>query len=92
MPALSDWYTDICNKFNVDYTQKALSNVLVVKSKRRYNDVNRVLPGAVFIYGGTAYILRGRNSNGKYYTAVYSTRNFLAEECIIVSRKSLVYI
>lgn len=71
----------------------ALSNMKVVKSIRRYNNLSRCLPGTIFIYKSKSYIMSGQLSNGKYYRAYnFGTKNFSAKDCKILYKKSLLYI
>ena len=92
IPALSDWYEDTCNKAGIKQAQALLSRVKVNKSRRWYNDISRILPGAVFIYNNGRYILRGRNSGGRYYTALGSDANILASRCRIISQCSFAVV
>lgn len=66
----------------------------VKKSRRYYNDPNRILPGAIFIYEGKQYVLAGRSSGGKQYRAFgCGIRNFSAGKSTIVWRNTgLVYV
>ena len=43
-----------------------LSRLTVEKSRRRYNDRNRVLPGAIVIYKKRRYVKRNQLTNGQY--------------------------
>lgn len=71
-----------------------VSKLTVKKSRRYYNDPDRILPGAIFIYEGKQYVLAGRSSGGKEYRAFgYGTRNFSAGKSTIVWRNTgLVYV
>lgn len=71
-----------------------LSNLTVKKSQRSYNDLKRVLPGAVILYQGKRYILSGRSSGGKQYRMLgYGNQNFTASKCTIVQQNTgLVYV
>lgn len=71
-----------------------VSKLTVKKSRRYYNDPDRILPGAIFIYEGKQYVLTGRSSGGKQYRAFgYGTRNFPAGKSTIVWQNTgLVYV
>lgn len=79
------------------YGESITSHLSVKKSIRRYNDMGRILPGAVFYYKNERHILSGMLSNGKYYRAVDDTKkkktNYPAKDCFLVRRnEGLVYI
>ena len=48
--------------------------------------------GAKFLYKGKEYVLIGQITNGKYYKAYGSDKNFPANECRIIKYKSRVSI
>ena len=80
-----------------EYTEKnpeLLSKLTVKKSQRSYNDLTRVLPGAVILYQGKRYILSGRSSGGKQYRMLgCGNQNFTASKCTIVQQNTgLVYV
>lgn len=61
-------------------------------SRRRYNNPDRMLPGAVFVFDGQRYVMSGQICNGRYLRAFgCGKRNFPAAKCEIVTRESLVY-
>ena len=63
------------------------SQLTVTKSTRYYNDKNRIMPGATFLYKNKRYVLSGQLSNGTYYRAVgCENQNFPAKECIILTQ------
>ena len=93
VPALSDWYESLCEKAGIAEARQQLSRIKAEKSKRRYNNKERVLPGAIFQYRENQYVLTGNLTNGQYFRAYgYGEKNFPASQCTIVTRKSLVYV
>ena len=70
------------------------SRLTVQKSRRYYNDPERILPGAKFLYEGKIYILTGRLSGGASYRALgCGNTDFPAKRCMIVTRNTgLVYV
>ena len=92
-PAISDWYETLCKAVGPRQARIELSKVHVEKSARRYNTLQRTLPGAVFLYKGTRYVMRGQVNNGHYYQAVgQGDKNFPVREIRILSKSSLVYV
>ena len=70
------------------------SRLKITKSRRRYNNPNRMMPGAVFLYEGVRYVMRGQHCNGAYLQAVgMGSRDFPARKCKILTRNTgLVFV
>ena len=67
------------------------SRLVAEKSKRRYNDTKRILPGAIFYYEGKRYVLSGQLTKGAYYRAEgQGNKNFPSKDCIIYRNSGLV--
>ncbi|MDY5522197.1 MAG: RRXRR domain-containing protein [Agathobacter sp.] len=49
-----------------------VDRLVAKKSTRHYNDLNRILPGAVYNYAGKLYVLRGSGNKGKKFYSVRS--------------------
>ena len=83
-PALSD----------LSLSRQELSKLTVKKSRRYYNDKDRIMPGAEFLYEERRYILSGSLSNGKYFRAVGDTKtNCPASKCLVIRKNTgLVYL
>ena len=72
---------------------KVCSKLKVLKSTRSYNNPNRVMPGAEFLYQGERYILRGQQNSGLYFLAEGSDKRLPSKECILTKRnKGLVFV
>lgn len=71
-----------------------VSKLTVMKSVRYYNNLHRIMPGAVFYFEGRRYVLFGQISKGAAYRAVGCGKtNFPAEQCNVVRRnEGLVYV
>ena len=70
-----------------------VSQLKVTKSKRRYQNLKRVMLGAIFIYKSKRLVLTGQIIKGRYYRAFgQGQKNFPAKEYKIVAQRSLVYI
>ena len=83
-PALDDWFDHMVDLYGREEAERMRSRLTVEKSYRRYNNPDRILPGAVFYYKGKRYILQGQLTNGTYYRAIgQGNRNFPARECKI---------
>lgn len=93
VPALSNWFEDLCNDIGSAKARNILSRANVVSSKRRYNRLDRVLPGAIFLFQGKPYIMQSQVNNGNYYLAIgQGKKTFPARNLRIISKKSLVYV
>ena len=66
--------------------QRMVSQLKVTKSKRRYQNLKRVMPDAIFIYRSKRLVLTGQITKGRYYRAFgQGQKNFPAKECKIVA-------
>lgn len=93
VPAISDWYEQLRDEVGCQQARRMLSRVKVARSYRRYNDIRRTLAGATFLFQNKRYVLTGSLTNGQYYRAYeQGQKNFSAQKCTIVQRKSLVYV
>lgn len=64
-----------------------ISQLKVRKSTRRYNRLDRIMPGAVFYYKDTRYVMRGQHCEGRYLQAVgMGKKNFPVKNCKIVAQ------
>ena len=63
------------------------------KSTRHYNRMDRVFPGAIFIYQGKEHILTGQRNGGAYYYAAGLAKNGVSSKmCRLVKQNTgLVY-
>lgn len=90
---LNGWYDSLCKKAGFSKARKQLSKVKAIKSYRRYNNLGRAMRGIIFLFENARYILLGNLTNGQYFRAYgQGDRNFRADECAIVARKSLTYV
>lgn len=91
--ALQDWYQKQTSILGEKEARLLLGKLTVTKSTRRYNNLDRIMPGAVFMHRGKRYVLSGQLSGGLYFRAVGDTKtNFPARDCRIISANSgLVY-
>ena len=92
-PALSEWFEEQVGKVGIKEAERLRSSLIVKKSFRRYNDKERVLPGAEFWYRGERYVKTGQLTGGDYVRAYgQGTRNFPARDCVFSGNKGLVYV
>lgn len=70
------------------------SKLTVEKSTRRYNNPDRLMPGALFEYMGEYHVLSGQLSNGQYLRAYGDGKtNYPAKKCRIVRHnEGLVFV
>lgn len=68
-PALSVWYEERVRTVGRAQADNELSRLTVKKSARYYNNIHRILPGAVFMYQGKRHVLSSQFSGGTYYRA-----------------------
>ena len=73
---------------------KLVSELNVSKSVRYYNNPDRLMPGAVFLFGGERHVLQSQLTGGKYYRAVgCGKKSFPSAKCTVIRCNSgLVYI
>jgi hypothetical protein len=91
--SLAEWYQKTLKEVGREQANAMRSRLTVLKSTRRYNDPNRIMPGSVFLYEGKRHILSGQLTGGKYYRAVGHEEvghngkpaNFPAKKCRIVA-------
>ena len=92
--SLEDWYQKQVQLHGQKEADRMRSRLEVKKSRRRYNNPCRMLPGAVFLYQGNRYVMRGQHCNGVYLQAVgMGNKDFSVKECNIIKRnQGLVFI
>ena len=92
--SLHEWYLRTVEEKGAAEAKRLQSKLKVVKSTRVYNDMQRDLPGAIFLHQNKRYVLTGRLTGGKYYRAEgYDTKNFPARDCKIVAKNAgLVFV
>ena len=92
-PALSDWFDSVAKEKGKKEAVCFLSKLEVSKSQRRYNNLERHLPGSVFLYKGKRYVMQGQRTNGKYLIPVgHADWNLPRKQCKFVGFQSLAYI
>ena len=74
-------------------TREQISTLGVRKSTRYYNDHDRLMPGAEFLYGGKRYVMTGQLTGGKYLRAAgEGNKNFPVSKCVILKyNRGIVY-
>ncbi len=92
--SLHEWYLKAKAEYGKAEARRMQSHMTVSKSKRYYNNPDRIMPGTVFMYGGKRYVLSGQLSNGAYYRACgFGGKNFPAKDCVIAQQNAgLVYL
>ena len=92
-PALSDWFDSVAKEKGEKEAMRLLSKLEVSKSQRRYNNLERHLPGSVFLYKGKRYVMQGQRTNGNYLIPVgHADWNLPRKQCTFVGFQSLAYI
>lgn len=92
--SLEDWYNRQVALYGKKKADFMRSRLTAIKSKRRYNDLTRAMPGAVFMYNGVRHVLSGRLSGGQYFRAVGDAKtNYPASKCKITRHnEGLVFV
>lgn len=92
--AMSTWYEKNVQIYGEMLANRMRSKVVAIKSQRRYNNLNRILPGVVFYYHDHRYVMTGQSSNGAYYRAYgEGSTNFPLSKCEIrYLNRSLTYL
>lgn len=93
-PALSDWYEEQVERCGRQEADRMRSQLTVEKSTRRYNNPDRLMPGALFEYMGEYHVLSGQLSNGQYFRAYGDGKtNYPAKKCRIIGHnEGLVFV
>ena len=87
--SLVEWYQKTIREHGRATATLWRSQLIVTKSQRRYNNPDRVMPGAIFLYQNKRYVLQGQLTGGRYYRAVgQGTTNFPASDCKIVAKNT----
>ena len=92
--SLQEWRKRQVERYGKEQTRKMISQLEVKENIRRYNRLDRLMPGAVFYYQGVRYVMRGQHSNGQYLQAVgMGDKDFPAKKCkIVVHNQGLVFV
>lgn len=92
--SLQEWRKRQVERYGKEQTRKMISQLEVKESIRRYNRLDRLMPGAVFYYQGVRYVMRGQHSNGQYLQAVgMGSKDFPAKKCkIVANNEGLVFV
>lgn len=92
-PALSDWFGKLAEEKGAGYAELQRSRLEAVPSYRRLNNLERPLPGTVFLYKGKRFVMQGQRTNGKYFIPVGDPeRNIPKRDVRIIGFQSLAYI
>ena len=85
--SLHEWYLEQKQKYGKAEAHKQQQGLRVTPAKKYYNNLNRVMSGARFMYRGEEYVMTGQHSHSKYYRAYgQGTKNFPASQCVIVKQ------
>ena len=92
--SLEEWFEKQVKSFGKKEAKRKRSRLTVVKAYRRYNDPDRLMPGAVFLYQGVRYVMRGRHCKGAYLQAVgMGSKDFPVKQCKILKQNTgLVFV
>ena len=92
--SLEEWFEKQVKAFGKKEAKRKRSRLTVVKAYRRYNDPDRLMPGAVFLYQGVRYVMRGRHCKGAYLQAVgMGSKDFPVKQCKILKQNTgLVFV
>jgi len=91
--ALDVWYEKMVKKHGEKEAMRMRSKLKAEKSYRRYNDMNRILPGAIIIYQGKRYVKSGQLTNGQYFRVVGDEKtNIPASDCQVYCATGLVFV
>ena len=80
-PALSQWYEAQVEELGKREADRMLSRLTVKKSYRRYNNTERLFPGALIRCNSRIGILKGQQNNGYYYNIFGSKERLSAKDC-----------
>ena len=87
--ALTQWFGQQVKKHGPVIAREMRSRLTVKKSVRYYNNTNRLLPGAVFMYRKERHVMTGQLAKGAYYRAYgQGGRNFRVSDCRVIKRNT----
>ena len=91
--SLNDWFDKMVQLDGKKEAMKGLSRLTVAKSRRRYNDSERILPGATVIWNGKGYVKIGQITGGNYLRLYgCGNRNVPKKDVEIVPATGLVFL
>lgn len=91
--SLHEFYVKSKQSHSKIEARRICSRLKVLKSTRSYNNPNKVMPGAEFVYHGERYILRGQQNGGLYFLAEGCDKRLPSKECILTKRNTgLVFV
>ena len=91
--SLHEFYLGLKRTHGKIEARRICSRLKVLKSTRSYNNPNRVMPGAEFLYHGERYILRGQQNGGLYFLAEGCDKRLPSKECMLTKRNTgLVFV
>lgn len=92
--SLENWYLKQVQLHGQKEADRMRSCLKVKISQRRYNNPDRIFPGALFLYKGERHVISGTLTGGEYLRAVGDSKtNYPVKECRIVKRnRGLVFI
>ncbi|MGN0485546.1 MAG: RRXRR domain-containing protein [Lachnospiraceae bacterium] len=68
--SLHEWYLKMKSQLGIAQAKTLQQTLTVQKSIRRYNRIERLMPGTVFFRNGTRLVLSGQLTGGNYLRAV----------------------
>ena len=91
--SLHEFYVKLKQTHGKVEARRICSKLKVLKSTRSYNNPNKVMPGAEFLYQGERYVLRGQQNSGLYFLAEGCDKRLPSKECILTKRNTgLVFV
>ena len=92
--ALTDWYQKMAAKHGEKEATRMRSQLKVRKSFRRYNNLDRAMPGSILYYKGRRYVLQNQITGGEYYHVYGEPDSFRlpASECTVYPNRGLVFV
>lgn len=93
-PSLHEFYLEQKAAHGKKEAKRIMGKLEVRRSIRRYNDLNRILPGAEYEYKGKRYVKQSQLSNGMYLRFEgIGNRNFPASQCVLLrEQRGLEYV
>lgn len=91
--SLEDYYNNAVVTYGLEEAERMRSRLKVIPSYRAYNDMERIQPGAVFIYEGHRYVKSGQQARGTYTRAETLTVGVKTKDCQFIAKNGgLVYV
>ena len=93
-PALSEWFETQVKLHGLKEAERMRSQLMADRSRRTYNNPDRMMPGAVFSCKGDICVMSGQLTGGQYFRTYGDKKtNYPVEKCTVIRHnEGLVFV